>query len=317
VILRSINFSPVFAAAGVRGFFGEGYWYHSLWKLLGMTFSDCGFIAKTTTLNPQAGNLPLKNDGITPKEWLPRCIIVKPIQGVVLNAVGLSGPGAKTLLEDGRWQQINHQPFFLSFMSTAKNPADRLAELQEFVTMLHKHQPRFQTPFGLEINFSCPNAGLNPAELLNEVNEAFDFADGLGIPLQGKFNATVSPDLVCEVCQNPACDAITMSNTIPWGKCPDCIDWCKLFGSDISPLARFNGGGLSGWPLLPLVSAWIKRARLIGFKKPIWACGGIDSCSAIDRVRNAGASGIQLGTVAMLRPWRMCRLIHYANNVFD
>src|SRR3990167_10121613 len=103
--LRGIWFRPVATAAGTQGFFGEGYWYHPLWKRLGMTFKQCGFVAKTTTLQMRVGNMPLQADGITPQHMFPRCIVVSLRKGVVLNAVGLSGPGARALLDDGRLQR--------------------------------------------------------------------------------------------------------------------------------------------------------------------------------------------------------------------
>jgi len=122
---------------------------------------------------------------------------------------------------------------------------------------------------------------------------------------------------VSEACQHEACDAITMSNTIPWGKLPERIDWTGLFGSEQSPLAHLGGGGLSGWPLTRIVCDWIREARDCGFSKPIWACGGIESRKAVDAVKAAGASGVQLGTVAMLRPWRMKGIIRHANETFS
>jgi dihydroorotate dehydrogenase len=316
--LRGIHFRPVFNAAGAQGFFGEGYPYHRWWKRFGLTFENCGFIAKTTTLLPRPGHMPLQKDGITPKEWKPKCIVVKFAKGVVLNSVGLSGPGLIGLLIDGRWQDRSGEPFFLSFMSVEKHASDRLAELREFITVFKRAVPKFKAPVGLEINFSCPNAGLNPLSLVNEVGMAFNIAGALGIPLQAKFNATAPPKAICEACRHSACDAVTMSNTIPWGVLPDRINWRQLFGTTVSPLERygFGGGGLSGWPLTPIVCDWIKTARDCGFTKPLWACGGIDSCRAVDEVYAAGANGVQLGVVAMLRPWRMRTIIQYANTVF-
>lgn len=108
--LRGIHFRPVCNAAGAQGFFGEGYPHHRWWKRLGLTFENCGFVAKTTTLLKRSGNMPLADDGITPREWKPKCIVVKPLAGVVLNSVGLSGPGAKALLDDGRWQDRDSEP---------------------------------------------------------------------------------------------------------------------------------------------------------------------------------------------------------------
>lgn len=314
--LRGICFPSVFNAAGGQGFFGEGYPYHRWWKLLGLTFQDCGFVAKTTTLHKRPGNMPLQNDGITPQEWRPKCIVVRPFKGVVLNSVGLSGPGARALLDDGRWQQRTRNPFFLSFMSVQTTANDRLAELTLFVALLKAYLKDFRTSVGLELNFSCPNAGLDPSSLINEVGHALNAAGILGIPLQCKFNATVPINAICDACQHLGCDAITISNTIPWGSLPDRIDWQGLFGTDRSPLERLGGGGLSGWPLLPIVCDWIRDARDYGFHKPIWACGGIESRRAVTLAHQAGASGVQLGVVAMLRPWRMKNVIAYANELF-
>lgn len=315
--LRGVHFRPVCNAAGAQGFFGEGYPYHRRWKLLGLTFANCGFVAKTTTLHARPGNMPLGNDGITPTEWKPACIIVKPIKGVVLNAVGLSGPGMATLSRNGRWQQRTSEPFFLSFMSVQATADERLNELREFVTLLKRNLSDFRIPIGLEMNFSCPNAGINPSSLINEVGTALDVAATLGIPLQSKFNATVPVEAVCEACKHEACDALTMSNTIPWGQLPDQIDWQGLFGTTESPLAHLGGGGLSGWPLTPIICRWIRAARDCGFSKPIWACGGIDSRRAVHQVKEAGASGVQLGVVAILRPWRMRGIIRYAYELFS
>lgn len=314
--LRGVHFRPVCSAAGAQGFFGEGYPFHRWWKLAGLTFKDCGFVAKTTTLPARPGNMPLGNAGITPSEWKPACIVVRPLKGVVLNAVGLSGPGATPLLRDGRWQQRNSEPFFLSFMSVQKTADERLAELREFVALLKTHLARFNAPVGLEMNFSCPNAGLNPSSLVHEVGTAFELAAALGIPLQPKFNATVPVEAVCEACQHEACDALTMSNTIPWGQLPDQINWCGLFGTAESPLAHLGGGGLSGWPLTTIVCRWIRAARDCGFSKPIWACGGVDSRRAVYQMKEAGASGVQLGVVAILSPWRMRSIIRCANELF-
>ncbi len=315
--LRGLSFRPVFNAAGAQGFFGEGYPYHRWWKLLGLTFRRCGFIAKTTTLHPRVGNMPLKGDGITPQEWKPQCVMVKPFAGVVLNAVGLSGPGAKALLDDGRWQQRNGASFFLSFMSVQATAGERLTELKEFVRLLRGYLGGFRAPVGLEMNFSCPNAGLDPSSLIQEVGQALDVAATLRIPLQCKFNATVPVKPVCEVARHEACDAITVSNTIPWRKLPERIDWDDLFGTDRSPLTHLGGGGLSGWPLLPIVCGWIRTARDCGFRKPIWACGGIGSRRAVQLAHDAGANGVQLGVVALLRPWRMRRIIRAANVLFS
>ena len=225
--LHGINFPPIMNASGTRGFFGEGYWYHKIWRYAGLSFRGCGFTAKTTTmqerLKPEEGlgNMPMKQDGITPREFVPRCIIVKPWSGIALNAVGLSGPGAPDLLARGIWQQISGSPWNLSFMSVEKTPSDRADELQEFVELLLPSVHHWNADVGLEINFSCPNAHVHISSLVQEVKRALQIAKKLEIPMQCKFNALAPIDAVREISSSPLCNAIVMGNTIPWGQLPD------------------------------------------------------------------------------------------------
>lgn len=322
--LRGIDFPPAMNASGARGFFGEGYWYHEPYKWLGLSFKGIGFVSKTTTMqarlepNKSLGNMPMMPDGITPKEWFPKTIITKPLSGVALNAVGLSGPGAPDLLARLHWYVLSATPWpwFLSFMSLEKTMDERLQELKAFVALFLPTIHAFNLPVGLEINFSCPNVSVRHASLAEEIGQALDIADELNIPVQMKLNALAPIADICEVSKHRACDAITMGNTIPWGAFPERINWQELFGSEISPLARFGGGGLSGPPLRPIHCQWIRNARQYGITKPIWGCGGVDSAEAVDEYAVAGANGVQIGTVCMLRPWQVLRIRQRAYEVF-
>lgn len=316
MLVAGYAYPPIMNASGARGFFGEGYWYHKYWKLAGLSFKTCGFTAKTTTLQPRFGNMPMCEDGITPEEYFPNCIIVKPFSGIALNAVGLSGPGAYNLLSQGYWQQISGNPWNLSFMSVLTTRSDRAEELREFVRLLFPVIHHFNAKVGLELNFSCPNAHVDPLELVGEVGEALELASKLLIPLQCKFNALAPVRTVCEISTNRNCAAIVMGNTIPWGQFPDRIPWARVFGNEESPLQQFGGGGLSGPPLRRIHCEWIRDARDSGLRKPIWGCGGIDSPSAVQEYKHAGASGVQIGTVCMTRPWRTTSIIRTAYELF-
>ncbi len=304
VKLGNVQFGTVLAASGVQGFFGEGYWFHPYLRPFGLDFSNVTFVAKTTTLQSRAGNMPLRDD-FTPRERMPRCIYVKPQAGIALNAVGLAGPGATALFKTGRWQ-ARTKPFFLSFMSVAKTADERLDELKSFVELFRAYLPQFRAQVGLQINYSCPNAGLHLNELLGEVGDGLFIAARLGIPLMPKFNITLPPEAARDISNHPACSGLCISNTIPYGQMPDKIDWRKLFGP-VSPLAQYGGGGLSGKPLLPLLFKWIKMARRFGFTKPINAGGGILSlvdARVLAKCLNDDDS-IFLGSIAFLRPWRV------------
>lgn len=310
--LRNIDFGHVLCASGARNFNGQGWWFHPWLKWLGLDYTGSTFQAKTTTLEPRAGNMPLEADGLTPKERQPRCIIVKPLKGVALNAVGLSGPGAKALLASGMWH-TQTAPFIISFMSTAETPKARQEELEAFCDLLRTALPSFKAPIALAINFSCPNVGLELMKLHEEVMASLTKASVLGIPLVAKFNALLPAMAAVHLEQHPHLDALCMSNSIPWGMLPEDINWKGLFGSTISPLQEFKGGGLSGKPLKPIVLRWIKEARRLGTKKPIIACGGILCPQDAVDMFEAGATAIEIGSMSFLRPYNVARTIRAAN----
>jgi dihydroorotate dehydrogenase len=315
--LRGFNFGPVLGASGVQGFFGEGYRHHKLlpWPLR-PDFSGMTFVAKTTTLEKRLGNMPMQADGITPVELFPRCIRVRFKKAVMLNAVGLSGPGAKALLDTGRWQ-ARQDNFFISFMPVQQTVEDRLQEVKLFVELLKGYLPSFQGKVGLQINYSCPNVGLDSSELLHEAKASLQIAASLGVPLMPKFNILASTHAIREIAKEYDCDAICVSNTIPWGQLPNEINWKKLFDSEVSPLAQFGGGGLSGKPLLLLVAEWLQKAKYAGIKKPINAGGGILSPEDARLLHDAGASSVFIGSVANLRPWRVQPIIRLAHQLFN
>jgi dihydroorotate dehydrogenase len=241
----------VFTASGVRGFEGEGYWYHRFWEPFGLDFSGACFVAKTTTATPRIGNMPLDAQ-FRPAQLIPKCIVVKPLQGVVLNSVGLSGPGADYLIESWLKNSVQRNSrvgsqWMVSFMSDVNMGRERLLQAKQFFEKLVSLiEANGKANIGLQINLSCPNVGLNPKEMLDEVQETLDSAGQLGILTLIKLNALVPVEVGIELANHKACDGIVMSNTIPWGKLPEQIDWKRLFGSMKSPLASLGGGGLSG-----------------------------------------------------------------------
>jgi len=220
------------------------------------------------------------------------------------------------LFEKGLWQQ-RKQPFFLSFMSVEKEKSERLSELRAFVKLFKQHLPQFRAKVGLQINYSCPNVGLNIAKLIDEAKTGLKIAAELGIPIMPKFNVLAPVDAVKQITDEKDCDAICVSNTIPWWQFEERIDWDKLFGTGFSPLMEFGNGGLSGWPLLELVKEWVISARVAGITKPINAGGGILRPKDVDVLCEAGASSVFIGSMASLRPWRVQRTIKRANKLFS
>lgn len=311
MVIRGIRFSNVFNASGARGFYKEGYWYHRWWAPFGLRYKGSTFVAKTTTLNARMGNMGFSSKDLRPLERVPKCIVVKPMAGVVLNSVGLSGPGLMRLLP--YWAEIKDESFFISYMSVEKTTNERVAEAHRFVGRLIQNYHQLPTKLGIQVNFSCPNVGLDPSELAGEVTRVLDEFEHLRMPLLAKLNVLFPVEVAAEIAKHSALDGIVMSNTVPWGKLPEKIDWKGLFGSETSPLAHIGGGGLSGKPLLPLVQDWVDRARRAGFRKCIIAGGGVLSARDADLLLDAGADGVELGSVSILRPWRVAGIIRHVN----
>ncbi len=323
--LRGIEFGHVLDASGVRNFDGRGWWYHHWLKLFGLNFGGSTFVAKTTTFSPNTGNMPLKQDGMTPQEFFPGCIYIDRRAGVALNAVGLSGPGATFLFAHAGWENQT-QPFFLSFMTLPTDLmfGDLMIERPHrqafgFAHELTHHLPRFRAPIGIQLNVSCPNVGampMAPDEAIVHAHGQIDALARVDVPIMLKVSVTTPVATALRMAERTGCDAICVSNTVPFGALPDKIDWIKLFGTADkaqSPLAKFGGGGLSGAPLLPLVEAWVREARAAGFKKPINAGGGILCPADADRLIDAGADSVFLGSIAFLRPTHVARTIAHVN----
>ncbi|MBU1179896.1 hypothetical protein KJ885_03055 [Patescibacteria group bacterium] len=324
MILRDIDFGPVLDATGVRGFFGEGYRHHRILGPLGPDFDGSTFVSKTTTLKPRKGNLEL-DENYGPKKFFPDCIRIYPAKGVVLNAVGLSGPGAQALFERGEWQK-REKPFFISIMSVAKTRVDRWEDMLGFVNIFSVYLREVRAPVGLQVNFSCPNVGLTHSydeDFVHEVLDVLQLLEILNVPLMPKFNVLLPVRAAKKISEHRACDALCISNTLPWGALPSAIDWKELFGSDESPLAKYGGGGLSGKPLLPLIGKWGRDARLEGVKKPIHYCGGIMSrqdvrtlAAMLGKFLYPNDSIAVGGAASILRPWKVRGIIEEGHKLF-
>lgn len=314
---HDVDFGPVFCAPGALGFDGEGYRLHRALRFLGMTWSTVGFAAKTITRHPNGGNMPIRDRDSTPIELLPRCIVAKPWSGHMLNAVRLSNHGIGWYIDRGYWRK-QARPFFLSFMSLAKTSAERLEELRQFVILLGGYLKRnLLAPVALQLNFACPSSGHDFDELFQEIRQMLDIAQELGIPLVINFNPLVPTEVAAEAAEHSACSALWIGNTIPWGE--KGIDWQHIFGTAKSPLIERGfgqAGGLSGPACLAFTIEKVAELRAAGVSIPIVAGNGIQHSRDVRELKAAGASAIAIGTVAILRPWRMRSIIRTAWDEF-
>lgn len=318
--LNDIDFGVVFNASGARGFYGEGWPFHRLLKPFGLNYEGSTFVSKTLTHQPKIGHLK--------SVWFPKCIKIYPGKECVLNAVGLTNPGFYSFLFESIPDKKN--PFRTltrmsclppqTILSVAGSPQE-LSNMSEWLVIAReeylfklfltsKDQANIEpVQLALQLNSSCPNVENNYS-----IQEQLDALDS-SFPVIVKVGVHFDLNEVLKLQEHPKCSALSITNTLPWGH--PLLNCKNLFGSDISPLAKFGGGGLSGKPLFPLMIDYLSSLRAGGWKKPIIAGGGILSTRDIDNAFHHGANAIELGSVSLLKPWRVQSLIKYANSKWE
>lgn len=319
--LDDVDFGATFCATGARGFHGEGYPFHKYWECAGMCWEGTSFSGKTLTLLPrrgpefgELGNMPLKSDGVTPKEFAPKCIYVRFHDGgEIINAVGLSNFGAKFYFKTGKYHKID-RPFSISIMLDAKDAAGREAELKELCEIIRSFMP-FKAPVMLQINFGCPNSGHALDEFYSEICKLVEMAKAmLRIPVFINVNALMPTKVLIEASQ--IADGLWIGNTIPFGEptVDGTIHWSR-FGKN-SPLRRrgVNGdGGLSSPSCLPFTIDKVQQLRDSGVKIPIVGGNGIRTIEDVSNLRRAGCNAVFIGSLAVVRPHRMKEIVAWSN----
>ncbi|MBI1961440.1 MAG: hypothetical protein HYS45_01925 [Parcubacteria group bacterium] len=317
VILQGLNLGSAVNASGGRNFFGtfDQYWHGRFADWLNSTFqSKTSTLAERMDPARKRGNMPIDSRTLRPKEWKPTCIKAYPRRHLTLNAVGLSGPGFPALLDRGEWQQRT-QPFLISVAAESEDPAGITAELDELSETLLAQKHGFRAPFVLVLNVTCPNLGTHSqAKVMVQAYAGLESLEAVRVPILLNLSVLVTPAAAAGIADHGACYGFCLTNTIPFGRLPERIDWEGLFGSVTSPLHAFGGGGLSGPPLLPLVEEWLKDFRANHSETfPIIAGGGVFSVEDALRLLRAGADAISLGTVAMYHPFRVQPIIQAVN----
>lgn len=331
--IKGVEIPGAVFASGTYNFFGpgkgigHGWWYdgHLRRLLPGLTSSKkAGFIAKTTPFFEQEGNMRLDTN-LQPVEKFPDCVKLYFWRGLALNSVGLSTPGAVKLFEMGEWQKINRS-FGLSHAPVMPTFEQRLSETVSYARLLKKCLPDFSVPIWLEESFGCPNIGHDIYALSDERLyhlEAIAKED-LNIPVFAKLSPEDSVTEMLRIARSGFCDGISFANTLKFGRLSDKIPWKKFFGTDDparSPLAKYGGGGLSGWVLADLLCQRVEEFRQEEPNFPIMAGGGINchwnwfsTKSLIDRLVDKGhVNAIVIGTGKIMRPFYLRLTIWYVN----
>jgi dihydroorotate dehydrogenase len=321
--LRKVNYGNIFCAVGARGFAGEGYPYHALWRFAGMTWENTAFAGKTMTLHTREGNMPLKDDGMTPVEWFPKCIWGDLRNGgEMVNQVGLSNFGIKDYLRREVFNNLK-KPFMISIMLMEQTAEGRKEELFEILHLLRHRMPSWVI-WALQINFACPNTGHDNSAFYDEMASLVILAKEIlvNVPIVANVNALMPTKLLVGIAEHA--DALWIGNAIPFGDPASTVNW-KRFGVNkdgkpISPLAERNPawvGGLSSPDCLYDTIEKVKDVRRAGVTIPIVAGNGIRTKECVLNLKRAGAQAVFVGSLGTVRPWRMRSIIKYSNQLFS
>lgn len=325
----------VFAASGVMNVDGSGWPHHHILKrfLPNFSFANVVPLMKTVTVEPRAGNMPLRGETFQPAEKMPACIAVDLLRGEVVNAVGLTNPGIQYMLSRRIWECIK-EPFGISIMFL-DTEAEQLDQARRFVDIMSgyiMHLPHLRF---IELNVSCPNTGhaLDISKMVQHIHRILEILRELMLPIMVKINLETTPATAYDIAKHPAVAGIVVPNTTPWGSKLVPIDWKATFprahfhgsilidGVPRSPLhgVTANGNliracGLSTPEVFPYTCNFIKRLREMGFTKTLIALG-IYHRYQVSLAFRAGCNAIGLGAVTIVRPWRVGSIIREANRL--
>ena len=256
-----------------------------LWHNLGCG----GGCLKTIKLAPESGNPRPRMQRITleGKEHL-------------MNALGLPGPGVKSLIHKLKSHPIRHVTCPIGVSIGGHTLSEYNLAIQDLLPFI---ESQFRQPY-LELNISCPNTDTgqslhdNLSELETLIKLIRDKSSTIVIVIK------VSPDAT----NNNLCDIASLAKqshkvTINAGntqfKSAEDVGLCK---KKIS----IGGGGISG-PFL--FNRTLEMAKILKpYKLPIISTGGISTKSQIDALMDEGVTVIGMATQLVKNPFSVVKL---------
>ena len=257
--------NPVLTASGTFGYGSEFSPFMDLGAI-------GGFVAKSLTLQPRAGNPP------------PR--IAETPSGM-LNAISIENIGVEAFLSESLSALPENVVVIASCFGTEPdNYAELAAKLSE--------SPRIA---GIEINASCPHVksggiefGQDPrllGELISRVRAA------TSKPLLAKLSPNVTRiDEMARVCEGAGADGISLINA---------VQAMEVDVETQQPVLSNILGGLSGPAIRPIALRMVWQvAQAVNI--PVCGIGGIITPEDAIKFLLCGATAIQVGTANYLNP---------------
>jgi dihydroorotate dehydrogenase (NAD+) catalytic subunit len=258
--------NPVLTASGTFGY-GDEYAHVLDVGALG------GVITKTVTLEPRAGNPPVR--------------IAETPSGM-LNSIGLENVGLKRFRREKLPKLAR-----LGARVVASVGGETPRELERLLESLGEEHGIA----GFEINFSCPNVSRGGARYWAVARRLERTLARLRPLTKKALIAKLSPDVtsvgdLAIACEQGGADAVTAVNTFV-GMAIDL--------HPVRPKLNRRTGGLSGPAIKPLALARCDEAvRAVSI--PVIGSGGIMNGRDALEFLAVGASAVQVGTLSFIRP---------------
>jgi len=246
--------------------------------ILGVTASTLAFAARAG-----AGAVTVKTCGLEPRKGHPGPSIL-PVRHGLLNAVGLSNPGADAVAaEITAFRERSRTPVFASVFGRTEE------EFGQVAARLAMAEPDL-----IEVNVSCPNVESEfgqpfgadfdaVARITERVKAAAD-----RIPVSIKLTLHCASVVhMARVCKEHGADAVTAINTVGPGMFIDVHTG--------RPVLSNREGGLSGGAILPLAVRTVYRIKA-AVDIPVIGTGGVEDLDGALQMLQAGADVVGIGT---------------------
>ncbi len=246
--------------------------------ILGLTASSMKRVVDNS-----CGAVTTKSFNLEARKGHPNPSIV-PFEHGLLNAVGLSNPGAEEAIKEiERFKQVSDAPVFASIFGRTIDEYGKVAEIAV------KAKPHL-----IEVNVSCPNVRSEFGTPFGDVPEDTAAITRLVKQVAGDIPVSIKlgphgPGIarMAKVCEENGADAITAINTVGPGMLID-INVQK-------PVLSNKTGGVSGPAILPIAVKSVYEVYK-NVSIPIIGTGGVTHWQDAVQMILAGASLVSLGT---------------------
>jgi dihydroorotate dehydrogenase len=292
---NGVRFSCI-SSSGSRGWAGndEGHglvrpwkWF---WDAVGC-FPSIPVVAKTTTRYSRKGNLTF---------WRPWRAVRLFGTSSMVNAVALTNPSERVWVQ--KWYTVAISQPFPVFASIAP---DDPTEAGDMALLLQTECPDLP---GIELNLSCPNSGhLNTqegnAKLAKALAIFYEVKAHTRHPIIVKLGYQDDFLTLCRLLQRDTA-AFHLINALPVSV------YRQLHPEATSPLAPYGyEGAISGHLLAPYAREVLTKVKQLNLPMPIISGGGIMTAEEAELRFSLGAQAIALGSVFLLRPWRVASIV--------